>query len=211
MRIGGDYGGVMDLNGILFQIAALAPLLYMSICVSDGLFKVGGYGPFCLRGNRQSHGVALVFNAQYLVRLQFPLGYNYLLMLKYDTSECGFSKLIGQMDVVPLFGKSFPVYAPLMILLLCAFTLFDVYAKLLNLLGFEHSDALLVGDQETLDAKVNEGKALLRQCMDGSSKGGRAGGRRAISSLAASKKSSQSLKEDMCELSEARSWSNSIV
>ena len=65
---------------ILFQVAALIPLLYMSICVYTCLFQMSLLGPYCLRGNRQSNGVALVFNAQYLVRLQFPLGYNYLLM-----------------------------------------------------------------------------------------------------------------------------------
>ena len=65
---------------ILFQIAALIPLLYMSICAYTCLFQMSLLGPYCLRGNRQSNGVALVFNAQYLVRLQFPLGYNYLLM-----------------------------------------------------------------------------------------------------------------------------------
>ena len=64
----------------LFQMAALIPLLYMSLCVYTCLFQMSLLGPYCLRGNRQSNGVALVFNAQYLVRLQFPLGYNYLLM-----------------------------------------------------------------------------------------------------------------------------------
>lgn len=150
-----------DQYDILFQIAALVPLLYMSICTANGLFQVGRFGPYCLRGNKQSHGVALVFNAQYLVRLQFPLAYNYLLMLKYDTSETAFSKFLGQMNVVPIFGKSFPVYAPLLIIFLCAFTLCNIYAKLMNLVGIDHQDALLVGDKETLDAKVNEGKALL--------------------------------------------------
>jgi hypothetical protein len=157
-----------DQDGFLFQIAALVPLLYMAICTSNGLFQVGKFGPYCLRGNRQSHGVALVFNAQYLVRLQFPLAYNYLMMLKYDTSETSFSTFLGQMDVVPLFGKSFPVYAPLLILFLCAFTLCNIYAKVLNLLGFDHQDALLLGDKETLDEKVNEGKALLHQHSNGS-------------------------------------------
>ena len=65
---------------ILFQIAALIPLLYMSICVYTCLFQMSLLGPYCLRGNKQSNGVALIFNAQYLVRLQFSLGYNYLLM-----------------------------------------------------------------------------------------------------------------------------------
>ena len=81
-------GGVNDNNddggggnrGILFQTAALVPLLYMSACVYGSLFKLSVFGPFCLRGHRQSLGVALIFNAQYLVRLQFPLAYNYLMM-----------------------------------------------------------------------------------------------------------------------------------
>ncbi len=189
-----------DQNGILFQIAALIPLLYMSICVANGLFQVGRFGPYCLRGNRQSHGVALVFNAQYLVRLQFPLAYNYLLMLKYDTSETAFSKFIGQMDVVPLFGKSFPVYAPLLILFLCAFTLCNVYAKVLNVMGLEHQDALLVGDQDTLEVKINEGKTLLR--------------RYASTAMAEGGIQSSSSADCTVELSESNSWrerGNSIV
>ena len=188
-----------DQNGIFFQIAALVPLLYMSICVSNGLFQVGRFGPYCLRGNRQSSGVALVFNAQYLVRLQFPLAYNYLLMLKYDTSATAFSKFIGQMDVVPLFGKSFPVYAPLLILFLCAFTLCDVYAKIMNMMGFEHQDALLLGDQQTLDAKVTEGKDLLRQYANGVTKN-----RRGTISVIQHE-------DRVVELAESKSWRNSIV
>lgn len=69
-----------DDRGILFQLAAMIPLLYMSLCVYSSLFKFRLFGRYRLRGCKQSQGVALVFNAQYLVRLQFPLGYNYLLM-----------------------------------------------------------------------------------------------------------------------------------
>jgi hypothetical protein len=67
-------------RGLLFQLAAMMPLLYMSLCVYSSLFKFSLFGRYCLRGKKQSQGVALIFNAQYLVRLQFPLGYNYLLM-----------------------------------------------------------------------------------------------------------------------------------
>jgi len=65
-------------SGILFKISALIPLLYMSACVYTSLFKVSIFGPNCLSGSKQSTGVALLFNAQYLIRMQFPLGYNYL-------------------------------------------------------------------------------------------------------------------------------------
>jgi hypothetical protein len=152
-------------RGVLFQLAALLPLLYMSLCVYSSLFKLSIFGRYRLRGSKQSPGVALVFNAQYLVRLQFPLGYNYLLMIKYDTSttDCAFSHVMKNMETVPFLGTSFSVYAPLLILALCGFTLFNGYARLLGALGFEHEDAILSGDRETLDSKVNEGITLLRR------------------------------------------------
>lgn len=154
-------------DDFLFQFAAFVPLLYMSMCVSSSIFKLTMFGPFALRGYRQSHGVALIINAQFLARLIFPLGYNYLLMLKYDTSSCAFSTFLGQMEVVPLFGTTFTVYAPLLILALCVITIFDIYPKLLNMLGIEHEDAILIGDQETINAKVNEGITLLRRRNSG--------------------------------------------
>lgn len=67
------------------------------------------------------------------------------------------------MEVVPLFGRSFSVYAPLLIIALCVFTLFHIYPRLMNLLGIEHEDAILLGDEETMNAKVNEGMLLLRR------------------------------------------------
>mmetsp|Transcript_4355 Transcript_4355/g.5665 ORF Transcript_4355/g.5665 Transcript_4355/m.5665 type:complete len:564 (+) Transcript_4355:165-1856(+) len=160
-----EIGKNMDGGGyhFLFLMCALAPLLYMYLCVSSSLFKLTFFGPYALRGYRQSHGAALILNAQVLARWQFPLGYNYLLMLKYDTSTCAFSDFIGQMDVVPILGSSFSVYAPLLIIALCVFTWFDVYPKLMNLFNIHHEDAIMLGDKETIDLKVNEGIELLRQ------------------------------------------------
>ena len=152
-------------RGIWYQIAAMVPLLYMAVCIFSSLFKLSIFGPFCLRGKKQSPGVALVFNAQYLVRLQFPLIYNYLLVLKYDTSSttCAFSKVMSHMETVPFFGTSFNIYAPLLILAFGLFTLVNGYARLLGLLGFEHEDMVYLSDQETLDAKESEGITLIRR------------------------------------------------
>ena len=36
-------------NDLLFEILALIPLLYMSICVYRSLFKVQVFGPYALR------------------------------------------------------------------------------------------------------------------------------------------------------------------
>jgi hypothetical protein len=166
---------VGETKGFLFACLALLPLLYMSACVYTSIFKMSFFGPNCLRGYKQSSGVALIFNAQYLIRMQFPLGYNYLLMLKYHTDEtnCSFAAIMKHMSTVPFFGTSFSVYAPLLILALCGFTLCNGYPRLLGILGLEHEDAILLGDRETLDRKVAEGEVLLRkhaQRIEGSAK-----------------------------------------
>eukprot|EP00549_Striatella_unipunctata_P006014 CAMPEP_0118720090 /NCGR_PEP_ID=MMETSP0800-20121206/29902_1 /TAXON_ID=210618 ORGANISM="Striatella unipunctata, Strain CCMP2910" /NCGR_SAMPLE_ID=MMETSP0800 /ASSEMBLY_ACC=CAM_ASM_000638 /LENGTH=83 /DNA_ID=CAMNT_0006627661 /DNA_START=197 /DNA_END=445 /DNA_ORIENTATION=- len=70
---------------------------------------------------------------------------------------------MSSMDTIPFFGTSFSVYAPLLIIALGGFTLFNVYPRLLALLGIEHEDSILVGDPETLDGKVNEGITLLKR------------------------------------------------
>ena len=71
------------------------------------------------------------------------------------------------METVPFFGTNFSIYAPLLILALCGFTLCNGYARLLALLRIDHEDAILLGDQETLESKVNEGITLLRRSGTG--------------------------------------------
>lgn len=81
--------------------------------------------------------------------------------LKYDMSNCAFSNIMSDMATIPFFGTSFSVYAPLVILLVCALTLFDCYPKMLHWLGVEHEDASLLGDPDDLESKVNEGIQLM--------------------------------------------------
>ena len=76
-------------------------------------------------------------------------------------SNCAFSNIMSDMETIPFFGTSFSVYAPLLILLVCALSLFDCYPKMLHWLGIEHEDALLLGDEDDLESKVNEGIQLM--------------------------------------------------
>jgi hypothetical protein len=68
---------------------------------------------------------------------------------------------MSDMATIPFFGTSFSVYAPLLILFVCALTLFDCYPKMLHWLGIEHEDSLLLGNEEDLESKVNEGIQLM--------------------------------------------------
>lgn len=38
--------------------------------------------------------------------------------------------------MMPIFGLEFPLFFPIILIILCFFTLFDVYSKILNFLGF---------------------------------------------------------------------------
>ena len=135
------------------------PLVYISICVYWSLMKVTLFTNFKLNGNKMSSAVALVFNAQYFIRMQFPLGYNFLLMFKYN-DKCGttaFSNLMSNMETVPFFGTGFSLYAPLMVLLFSIMTYFNVYPRLATLVGMEHEDVVLIAlDRNEAEDEVNE-------------------------------------------------------
>ena len=70
---------------------------------------------------------------------------------------------MSDMETIPFFGTSFSVYAPLLILAVVIFTLCDFYPRILRFLGIEHEDALLIGDEDELDGKVNEGIQLMKR------------------------------------------------
>jgi len=141
------------------QIALLAPLLYMSYCMYRTLFKLKLFGKYTLQGPRLSPASALLFNAQQMIRLQFSLGYSFLLMLKYHKTT-SLQLLMSNMTVVPIFGSSFNHYAPLIMVILCLFTLFNGFARVLKLLGIEHEDIANMDDPDSAD-KITEGRLLI--------------------------------------------------
>jgi hypothetical protein len=55
---------------------------------------------------------------------------------------------MNNMSVVPLLGSDFNTYAPLLMVVLAAFTFFRGYARLLRLAGIQHEDCLSPEEQE---------------------------------------------------------------
>lgn len=50
------------------------------------------------------------------------------------------------MQIIPLFGSSFTVYAPLITALVGLFTFFNVYARILKLIGIQEEDSVMGAD-----------------------------------------------------------------
>lgn len=89
--------------------------------------------PVFFQGGHHTLPSPLLFNAQYLIRLQFPLGYNFMRILRYAGTERerelhspAFQNLMNDMSTVPVLGTGFNVYAPMVLVVLCMFTFFKV-------------------------------------------------------------------------------------
>jgi hypothetical protein len=140
----GAYGSSssdVETDLIMVQAVSFLALAYMTLCTFWSLFRINiGWG-YRLQGPQQSPPSSLIFNGEYFSRLQFSLGYNFLLCLNIDRTDLtAFNKLVENIQVVPVFGTSFTVYVPIIMVLVALITLFDVFGRTLAFLGIESDD-----------------------------------------------------------------------
>lgn len=153
------YGALQQAFGtnspLAIQLSVAIPLAYVSCCAYRSLFKFKLFGEFSLQGPHQSLARPLLVNAAYLIRLQFPLAYNFLLLLRSPSSkETAFRHLMSNMAVVPVLGRGFNTYAPLVVVILAVFTFTRGYARLLRLVGAYHEDLISGEEQEGASSKL---------------------------------------------------------
>jgi hypothetical protein len=77
----GAYGPLKAKNALVIQAITFFALLYMSVCTYWSLFRLNLGWAFTLQGPQQSPPASLIFNGEYFSRLQFALGYNFLMTL----------------------------------------------------------------------------------------------------------------------------------
>lgn len=63
------------------QFVCFLTLAYMSLCTYWSLFRLNLGWAYTLQGSQQSSPSSLIYNGEYFSRLQFPLGYNFLMTL----------------------------------------------------------------------------------------------------------------------------------
>lgn len=73
-------------NIVLVQAVSFLALSYMSICTYLSLFRINLGWSYTLQGPQLSPPSSLIFNGEYFSRLQFSLGYNFLLILNANGS-----------------------------------------------------------------------------------------------------------------------------
>lgn len=65
---------------------------------------------------------------------------------------------MGDIDIVPIFGKGFTLFFPLILIIFCFLILFNIHGKILNFIGlkqFQFTDNFV-------DDRIEEGKKLLQ-------------------------------------------------
>lgn len=74
-----------------------------------------------------------------------------------NVSNSNFNKVIGKLNLMPLFGNSFPKLFPILLLIFIFIQVFDLYGKFLNILG------LGSGSVESVDGSLEivEGKKII--------------------------------------------------
>lgn len=167
------FGMIIDNSNksILIQAVSFLAIAYMSVCTYWSLFRINLGWTYTLQGPQQSPPTSLIFNGQYFSRLQFALGYNFLLTLhKGWIEKTEFNKLMSNMELVPVFGTSFTVYVPVLIVLISIITLFNGFSKILKYLGVEiESDSPLCCSSSNRSSedkeKIEIGKRLITLAM----------------------------------------------
>ena len=171
------YGWVVQVTsgGVDTMIATFLPLFYMAYCMFFTMFDIKFLKHYKLT-KRSTDASGLLFNAYYLCRLQFSLGYNFLLVLDYATVQSNnaekpnpngrmlhkaFQSVIGNMSSITWFNR----YSPVVLISLSLATAFNWHAKVLSWIGVDVFVEPQEGNAEHTD-RIEEGKRLLRRERD---------------------------------------------
>ncbi|KRX05262.1 hypothetical protein PPERSA_00563 [Pseudocohnilembus persalinus] len=113
------------------QVFTLIPLLYITFCVYYGLFNIKIKGFFGFYSNHNTDSTSLMFGSINFTRVSAPICYNFLQMM--NIKNTAFNTVMGEMDIFPQLQYLFP----LLLIILSCFNLFDLYRKVLAILGFD--------------------------------------------------------------------------
>jgi len=77
----------------------------------------------------------------------------------FSITDTNFNKVIGKLNLVPLFGDSFPKVFPILLILFIIIETFDLYGKFLSLIGLQTKNYDNVPDDKSLE--IIEGKKII--------------------------------------------------
>ena len=145
-------------SDIYVTLTLFIPLFYLIVCSYWSLFQLRIFRYYRLIPGQHSDSNSLLFSAAYLTRLAAPLALNFIHMLKLKGTI--FQDVMSSMEKVPIIGDSlFNEYAPMLLIVVCAFFGFNVLGRVLWCC---ECSKYYYHDPSLNDDEIEYGKALVR-------------------------------------------------
>jgi len=146
----GDYGSL--------QFFGCICVFYLCLCSFFGLFSLRLGKVYSLHADKHSEEYSLLFNANFLIRLIFPLGLNFLHMIRvYDTD---YQDALSSMDIVGFYEQIAEVFFPILVVLFSSVTYCNVIGKILRALQISNFDPQV---SKSVDIEIAEGQDLIKR------------------------------------------------
>lgn len=122
--------------GFAGQLIASLWLLYMCTAALYSVSEVKVWGNRALV-RRQTYAESACWYSLQVAKLTIPLSYNFITMMPHNIfTETAFYKFLGKLINLTPLGSGFSEYFPILILLPVLATMFNLYGKVKNIVGF---------------------------------------------------------------------------
>ncbi|KRX05631.1 hypothetical protein PPERSA_09771 [Pseudocohnilembus persalinus] len=112
-------------------LAIFLTIMSVLIIIEETALDVKGfYGVF---KNKNTDASSLLFTSINFSRVSVPLCLNFLNIL--NIKDAAINKAIGNINLVPVLGESFPQYFPIVLIVLVLFNYFDLYSTIQSWFG----------------------------------------------------------------------------
>ncbi|TGZ72535.1 hypothetical protein CRM22_002027 [Opisthorchis felineus] len=176
---------------LLVEVSSFLALGYLSFAVFYTVFHLRIFNYYRLVGNHHTDENSLLFCGGLACRLAPSLCLNFLGLAHLDshlsqttltiplsridstaqpstTIETTYTRFMGHLDIIPFIAKGFNVYFPILVVLLCLCTYFQLLTRLLHQMGIaELMDSpgykLSVSGDSIVDDVIQDGRLLLRK------------------------------------------------
>lgn len=167
-------------NYICIEMVCFVGILFLCVCVYSTVFNIRFFNYYYLVPHHQTDSYSLQFSGMLFCRLTPPLCLNFLGLIHVDSEDShqsriqtSYTSIMGTQSLLPFISHGFYIYYPMLILLLCLATYYNLGSRCLNLLGFHQ----YITDDEITSDLVDEGKEIIRrekrkkQKMEGDNRG----------------------------------------
>jgi hypothetical protein len=157
---------------LTLQFLVFAIVAYIVHCTYSTLFHIRLFSYYRL-SRHQSDPNSLLFNTAILLRLTAPVAYNYLYLI-HEVEDTAFATIMGDINSVPLFGRLYNSYFPVVIVAVCLSSTFHLASRVLRCFSVSQFDLLADDDVDGTGSGVGG-------VGGGSASGGGGGGASMIS------------------------------